>query len=47
MHVRRVRLERTEARDIDLVLKGHYDDPELLEASLDAIDDFAKSIWLA
>ncbi len=36
-----------EARDIDLVLKGHYDDPELLEASLDAIDDFAKSIWLA
>ncbi|MFF3711860.1 hypothetical protein [Streptomyces phaeochromogenes] len=34
------------ARDIDLVLKGHYDDPDLLEASLDAIDDFAKSIWI-
>ncbi|MFE9686013.1 hypothetical protein [Streptomyces sp. NPDC006285] len=30
--------------DIDLVLKGHYDDPALLEASFDAIDDFARSI---
>jgi hypothetical protein len=34
------------ARDVDLVLKGHYDDPDLLEASLDAIDDFARSIWI-
>ncbi|MFG2347081.1 hypothetical protein [Streptomyces phaeochromogenes] len=33
-------------RDIDLVLKGHYDDPDLLKASFDAIDDFAKSIWI-
>ncbi|MFC8200411.1 hypothetical protein ACFWBR_34455 [Streptomyces sp. NPDC060006] len=35
------------ARDIDLVLKGHYDDPEILEASMEAIDDFARSIWIA
>ncbi|MFD3313003.1 hypothetical protein [Streptomyces sp. NPDC058694] len=35
------------ARDIDLVLKGHYDDPALLEASFGPIDDFAKSIWIA
>ncbi|MXM62464.1 hypothetical protein GR925_03110 [Streptomyces sp. HUCO-GS316] len=34
------------AHDIDLVLKGHYDDPALLEASFDAIDDFARSIWI-
>lgn len=32
------------AHDIDLVLKGHYDDPALLEASFDAIDDFARSL---
>jgi hypothetical protein len=32
--------------DIDLVLKGHYDDPALLEASFDAIDDFARSLRL-
>ncbi|MEV0111971.1 hypothetical protein AB0H77_01765 [Streptomyces sp. NPDC050844] len=31
---------------IDLVLKGHYDDPALLEASFDAIDDFARTIRL-
>ncbi|MFF1700325.1 hypothetical protein ACFVXW_11740 [Streptomyces sp. NPDC058251] len=29
---------------IDLVLKGHYDDPALLEASFEAIDDFARSL---
>ncbi|MFC8661607.1 hypothetical protein [Streptomyces sp. NPDC057199] len=34
------------AHDIDLVLKGHYDDPALLEASFDAIDDFARSLRL-
>ncbi|MEV5979838.1 hypothetical protein [Streptomyces sp. NPDC052114] len=34
------------ANDIDLVLKGHYDDPALLEASFDAIDDFARTIRL-
>ncbi|MEU5684999.1 hypothetical protein DEJ48_16575 [Streptomyces venezuelae] len=33
--------------DIDLVLKGHYDDPALLEASFDAIDDFARTLRLA
>ncbi|MGW0135237.1 hypothetical protein [Streptomyces sp. NPDC003299] len=31
-------------RNIDLLLKGHYDDPALLEASFDAIDDFARSL---
>lgn len=35
------------AHDIDLVLKGHYDDPALLEASFDAIDDFARSIRIS
>ncbi|MFF1677044.1 hypothetical protein ACFVYG_13520 [Streptomyces sp. NPDC058256] len=35
------------AHDIDLVLKGHYDDPALLEASFNAIDEFARSIWLS
>lgn len=34
------------AHDIDLVLKGHYDEPGLLEASLDAIDDFARGLRL-
>ncbi|MFJ2906131.1 hypothetical protein [Streptomyces sp. NPDC087212] len=32
------------AHDVDLVLKGHYDDPALLEAPFDAIDDFARSL---
>ncbi|WP_432174481.1 hypothetical protein [Streptomyces sp. Tue6028] len=32
---------------IDLVLKGHYDDPALLEASFDAVDDFARSLRLS
>ncbi|MGW0910911.1 hypothetical protein ACWD1Z_04045 [Streptomyces sp. NPDC002784] len=32
--------------NIDLLLKGHYNDPALLEASFDAIDDFAKSVRL-
>ncbi|MET8944626.1 hypothetical protein ABZX30_13845 [Streptomyces sp. NPDC004542] len=31
---------------IDLLVKGHYDDPALLEASFDAIDDFARSLRL-
>ena len=35
------------AHNIDLVLKGHYDDPALLEASFDAIDDFARSIRIS
>lgn len=35
------------ARDIDLLLKGHYDDPALLEESFDAIDDFARSLRLS
>ncbi|MFE9608307.1 hypothetical protein [Streptomyces sp. NPDC006012] len=30
--------------NIDLLLKGHYDDPALLEASFEAIDEFARSI---
>ncbi|MFD5181989.1 hypothetical protein ACFWMQ_04985 [Streptomyces sp. NPDC058372] len=34
------------AHGVDLVLKGHYDDPALFEASFDAIDDFARSIRL-
>lgn len=32
------------AHDIDLLFKGHYDDPALLEASFDAIDDFARGL---
>ncbi|NSL43206.1 hypothetical protein [Streptomyces sp. 8P21H-1] len=32
--------------NIDLLLKGHYDDPALLETSFDVIDDFARSIRL-
>lgn len=32
--------------NIDLVLKCDYDDPALLEASFDAIDDFARSLRL-
>ncbi|MFD9462606.1 hypothetical protein [Streptomyces sp. NPDC060027] len=32
------------AHNIDLVLKGHYDDPALLEASFDAVDTFARSL---
>lgn len=31
------------ANNIDLLLKGHYDDPALLEASF---DDFARSVRL-
>ncbi|MFD4574891.1 hypothetical protein ACFWNK_20535 [Streptomyces sp. NPDC058417] len=34
------------AHGIELVLKGYYDDPALLEASFDAIDDFARSLSL-
>jgi hypothetical protein len=34
------------SNNIDLLLKGHYDDPALLEASFDAIDDFARSVRL-
>lgn len=34
------------ARNIDLLLKGHYDDPALLEASFDAIDEFARSLHM-
>ncbi|MFF3460903.1 hypothetical protein [Streptomyces sp. NPDC002619] len=34
-------------RNIDLLLKGHYDDPALLEASFDAIDAFARSLRLS
>ncbi|MER6677609.1 hypothetical protein [Streptomyces sp. NPDC000983] len=32
--------------NVDLLLKGHYDDPALLEGAFDAIDDFARSIRL-
>ncbi|MFI5687682.1 hypothetical protein [Streptomyces sp. NPDC051636] len=35
------------AHDVDLLLKCHYDDPAILEASFDAIDDFARSIWIS
>ncbi|TPQ22073.1 hypothetical protein [Streptomyces sporangiiformans] len=35
------------AHNIELVLKGHYDDPALLEASFDAIDDFARSLRIS
>ncbi|MEU5596989.1 hypothetical protein [Streptomyces sp. NPDC020298] len=35
------------ARNIDLLLKGHYDDPALLESSFDAIDDFARGLRLS
>jgi len=34
------------AHDIDLVLKAHYDEPALIEASFDAIDEFARSLRL-
>jgi hypothetical protein len=35
------------AHNFDLVLKGHYDEHALLEASFDAIDDFARSLRIS